>query len=71
VYVGCTAHDPEVRLKQHLEGYKSARLARRFGLELTPRLYRRRNPMANKEADAFEKELARRLRKKGYAVWQN
>jgi hypothetical protein len=70
VYVGSTARDPKVRFAQRLAGYRSARPARRFGLELIPRLYRRRNPMENEEARAFEVELARRLRKRGYAVWQ-
>ena len=70
VYVGCTARDPEVRLAQHLEGYRSARLVRRFGVELIPRLYRHHNPMEYEKARAFEVELARRLRNRGYAVWQ-
>ena len=42
-----------------------------FGKYLKPRHYKRFNPMTYYDALAMEKELARRLRKRGYAVWQN
>ena len=31
VYVGQSVHEPKVRLKQHLEGYKANRYAKKFG----------------------------------------
>jgi hypothetical protein len=42
-----------------------------FGVALVPRLYARFNPMTYEQAKAMEVELARRLRNRGYAVWQN
>lgn len=71
VYVGSTGRTPEQRFEQHLAGYRDASFVRRFGVALMPRLYSRYDPMENAEAREFEVELARRLRKRGYAVWQN
>jgi hypothetical protein len=70
VYVGMTARTPEERFDQHMRGYKSARLVRKHGLRLKPRLYASLNPMTHDEAKAMEIEKARRLRARGYAVWQ-
>jgi hypothetical protein len=39
VYVGSSARSPEERFKQHLRGYKSARLVKRHALRLRPDLY--------------------------------
>ncbi len=39
VYVGSSARDPEIRFAQHLRGYKSAGLVKRFALHLRPDLY--------------------------------
>ena len=48
-----------------------SRKVKKYGLRLKPRLYRTHNPMENKEeAMAMEIEKARRLRKRGYGVWQ-
>ena len=70
VYVGQSAVPPEVRFQQHLDGYKSSRYVRRYGVRLPPRLYRTHNPLPSRVA-AFEreKELARRLRKRGCTVF--
>jgi hypothetical protein len=70
VYVGKSARTPEARLEQHLRGYRSSRFVRKFGRSLIPRLYARFNPMTAADAEKFEVELARRLRKRGYGVWQ-
>ena len=71
VYVGMTVRTPEERFDQHKRGYKSARFVRNFGLRLKPRQYRSLNPMTFEEARQMEVEKARRLRKRGYGVWQN
>jgi len=71
VYVGMTARKPEERFEQHRRGFKASRLVKRFGLSLIPRLYLRWNPMTYEQAKKKEVELARRLRKRGYGVWQN
>ncbi|HEY1354675.1 MAG TPA: hypothetical protein VGF09_00020 [Solirubrobacterales bacterium] len=39
VYVGSSARDPERRFEQHRNGYRSARLVKRFALRLRPDLY--------------------------------
>jgi hypothetical protein len=71
VYVGMTARTPEERLANHLSGRKGSRYVKAFGVALVPRLYARFNPMTYEQAKAMEVELARRLRNRGYAVWQN
>jgi hypothetical protein len=70
VYVGCTGRTPEERFCQHKKGIKACSYVRDYGLRLRPRLYARFNPMPYKEAAQMEVELGRRLRKRGYAVWQ-
>jgi len=71
VYVGMTARSPEERFQQHLSGYKAARFTKHYGIRLRPRLYQRFNPLTFEQARYMETELARRLRKRGYGVWQN
>lgn len=70
VYVGQSAVPPEERFRQHKEGYRASRHVRRHGKYLRPRLYRHFNPIATREqAVTLEKELARRLRNRGYTVY--
>jgi hypothetical protein len=71
LYVGSTGLDPEVRFEQHKSGYKASRYVKKYGVRLRPRYYSRYNPLDDEDARAFEIELARRLRKRGFAVWQN
>ena len=71
VYVGMTGRTPEERFEQHMNGYKASRFVKKYGVRLRPRLYKSSNPMTYDEACKMEKEKARRLRKRGYAVWQN
>jgi predicted GIY-YIG superfamily endonuclease len=71
LYVGCTALSPEERFAQHKAGYKAARFVEKFGVRLRPRYYAKYNPLDDEAARKLEVELARRLRKKGFAVWQN
>ena len=70
VYVGLTGRTPEIRFQQHREGIKAARYVKLFGVRLRPQLYARFNPMPYDDAVKMEREIARRLRKRGYAVWQ-
>jgi predicted GIY-YIG superfamily endonuclease len=70
LYVGQSVVPPEERLGQHKEGYRSSRYVRKHGKHLRQGLYRRFNPMATREeAVAMERELARRLRNRGYTVY--
>ena len=71
VYVGMTGLTPEERFENHKKGYRASKWVRDYGKRLKPRLYKRYNPMTRSEAEKMEKELARRLRKRGYAVRQN
>ena len=70
-YVGMTAKSPDERWKQHRDGYKSSRFARRYGRELMPPQFTVVNPRTYEEACRLERRIARRLRKKGHGVWQN
>lgn len=70
-YVGRTGRTPEERFQQHKSGYKSNRLAKKFGVCLGPRHYEKHNPMTYEESIEMEIEKTRRLRKRGYGVWSN
>lgn len=70
VYVGITGLSPDERFDNHKSGYKSCRFVKKFGLELIPDLYKHYNPMSYDEACVMEGKLAKRLRRRGYAVWQ-
>jgi hypothetical protein len=65
-----TALSPEERFVCHQQGIKACKFVRDYGEYLKPRHNRKLNPMTYAEAHAMERELARRLRKRGYAVWQ-
>lgn len=70
VYVGQSARTPEVRLQQHLDGHKAARIVRRHGIRLKPRLYRNYGPYSSRDgALRGESALAERLRRRGYCVF--
>lgn len=68
-YVGMTGLDPEQRFANHKAGVKAARVVRRFGERLVPRLYRHLNPMPYDKAKAMEVILAESLRKRGFVVY--
>jgi hypothetical protein len=70
VYVGMTVLSPEERFQKHRTGIQACSFVTKYGECLKPRLYRRFNPMTFEEAQFMERELARRLRNRGYAVWQ-
>ena len=70
LYVGMTGLSPEQRFENHRNGIKAARLVRRYGLGLWRQKYEHLNPMTYEQAQVKERELARILRKKGFAVWQ-
>ena len=71
-YVGQTTHDPATRFKQHKMGYKANRFAKKYGIRLVPRKFKKYNPIAKREeAERIEQWLANKLRKKGHGVWSN
>jgi hypothetical protein len=68
-YVGMTGLTPERRFENHKSGIKAARIVRRFGERLVPRLYSHLNPMPYAKAQQMEVDLADSLRKRGYLVF--
>ena len=68
VYVGMTGIPVEHRFENHKNGYKAARLVRKYGVRLMPELYAHLNPMPFEAATEMEKDLAEDLRTAGYTV---
>lgn len=68
-YVGMTGLTPEQRFENHKAGIKAARVVRRCGVRLVPKLYAHLNPMSFAEAVAMEMRLAEELRARGYQVF--
>ena len=68
-YVGMTGLTPETRFKNHKAGIKAARIVKRCGVRLVPKLYAHLNPMPFRQAQAMEGMLADSLRKRGYQVF--
>ena len=67
-YVGMTGLSPEQRFANHKNGIKAARVVRKFGERLVPKLYAHLNPMPFDAAAQMEKDLAEDLRRAGYTV---
>jgi predicted GIY-YIG superfamily endonuclease len=68
-YVGMTGLTPEARFLNHKNGVKAARVVRKYGERLVPRLYAHLNPMPFGKAVKMEVVLADSLRKRGYVVF--
>ena len=68
-YVGLTGLSPEQRFQNHKTGIKSARVVRKFGERLVPKLYAHLNPMPYEKAKRMEVALADSLRKRGFQVF--
>ena len=68
-YVGMTGLAPEQRFENHKAGIKAARIVRRCGERLVPRLYAHLNPMPFAKAVEMEGILADSLRKRGFTVY--
>ena len=68
-YVGMTGLSPEARFENHKAGIKAARVVRKYGERLVPKLYAHLNPMSYAKAKAMEVFLADSLRKRGYQVF--
>ena len=68
VYVGMTGLPIDHRFENHKNGYKAARLVRKYGVRLMPELCAHLNPMPFEAAAEMEKDLAGDLRHEGYTV---
>ena len=72
LYVGQTARTPEERFAQHLDGVKSSRIVKEYGVRLRPRLYANVGPFETRaDSERAETKLAEKLRRRGFAVWSN
>ena len=69
-YVGITGLTPEERFRNHNEGYKASRIAKRYSRCLAPDLYKEYNPMSYEDAQIQETTIAEKLRRRGHGVWQ-
>jgi predicted GIY-YIG superfamily endonuclease len=68
-YVGMTGLSPEQRFENHKKGLKAARVVKKHGERLVPKLYAHLNPMPYEKAKAMEVMLADSLRKRGFVVF--
>ena len=68
-YVGMTGLTPEQRFENHKRGIKAARVVRKFGERLVPKLFAHLNPMPYSKAKQMEVFLAESLRKRGFVVY--
>ncbi|HEV3139872.1 MAG TPA: hypothetical protein VGY57_05125 [Vicinamibacterales bacterium] len=68
-YVGMTGLSPARRFQNHKSGVKAARIVKRFGQRLVPKLYAHLNPMPYARAKEMEAMLADSLRKRGFTVY--
>jgi hypothetical protein len=64
-----TGLSPEQRFENHKLGVKAARIVRKCGERLVPKLYEHLNPMPYAKAKAMEVMLADSLRKRGFSVF--
>src|SRR5438132_14338011 len=67
-YVGMTGLSPEQRFQNHKNGSRAARIVKKYGERLVPKLYEHLNPMPYEKAQEMEAALADSLRKRGYLV---
>jgi hypothetical protein len=71
VYVGQSVKEPAVRYKEHVTGHKACKYVTRHHDARSPLLLRKCKEFDTRaEAEHWELELARILRKRGYSVWQ-
>jgi hypothetical protein len=68
-YVGMTGLSPETRFQNHKSGIKAARIVKKYGERLVPKLYAHLNPMPYGKAKEMEGHLADSLRKRGFLVF--
>jgi predicted GIY-YIG superfamily endonuclease len=68
-YVGMTGLSPEKRFENHKNGIKAARVVKKYGVRLVPKLYEHLNPMPYGKAKEIETVLAEQLRKRGFIIF--
>lgn len=68
-YVGMTGLSPDQRFENHKNGIKAARVVKKYGVRLVPKLYEHLNPMPFAKAKEEEVRLANSLRERGFIVY--
>ena len=69
-YVGMTGRTPDERFAQHLEGYKSCALVKKYGQHLARKKFEGIPLLCHADAVQMEVSHAEALRAQGCAVWQ-
>lgn len=69
-YVGMTGRTPDERFAQHLDGYKSCTLVRKYGQHLARKKFEGIPLLCHADAVRMEVNHAEALRAQGCAVWQ-
>jgi hypothetical protein len=69
-YVGMTGRTPDERFAQHLDGYKSCALVRKYGQHLARKKFEGIPLLCHADAVRMEVSHAEALRAQGCAVWQ-
>jgi hypothetical protein len=69
-YVGMTGRTPKERFEQHLAGYKSCSLVKKYGQHLAKKKLEGIPLLCHADAVRMEVSHAENLRAKGFAVWQ-
>jgi hypothetical protein len=69
-YVGMTGRTPDERFAQHLDGYKSCALVRKYGQHLARKKFEGIPLLCHADAVQMEVSHAEALRADGCAVWQ-
>lgn len=71
-YVGSSVRAPEERLAQHVAGYKACRFVTLHHDPKYPLIGAKHRTFTTRdEATKYEARLARKLRERGWAIWQN
>jgi len=71
VYVGMTSKSPAERFQEHRLGHHCSPYARKYGKSLMFEVYGHLNPMTKNEAAVMERQMALKLRDRGWAAWYN
>ena len=70
-YVGSSIYRPKVRFRKHLNGERSSKWVRDFGLHVATRKCKAMFETEPGDRIVAERNYAEELRAQGYGIWQN
>ena len=70
-YIGTSIYSPKKRFQQHLDGERSSKWVRDFGLHVAKRKCKVRLKSVHGAREEVERAYAEELRSQGYGIWQN